>query len=113
MTPQDKVMWEYFASLYKNSNKGIKGRGKDRRISTVPSSASSSKSSSSFTSANGAANGGDSVAQAGHGDRSSRSSSFSVDDAMSDPSRTTQEPYHGFEDHSGYGNLVFPERKMF
>lgn len=26
-------MWEYFGSLYKNCNKGIKGRGKDRRIS--------------------------------------------------------------------------------
>jgi hypothetical protein len=25
-------MWEYFASLYKNSNKGIKGRGKDRKV---------------------------------------------------------------------------------
>jgi len=113
VTPQDKVLWEYFASLYKNSNKGIKGRGKDRRISTVPSSASSSKSSSSFTSANNAGNGGDSAAQAGHGDRSSRSSSFSVDDSMSDPSRSAQETYHGFEDHSSYGNLVFPERKMY
>ena len=29
----DKEMWEYFAGLYKNCNKGIKGRGKDRRIS--------------------------------------------------------------------------------
>ncbi len=28
----DKELWEYFATLYKNSNKGIKGRGKDRRI---------------------------------------------------------------------------------
>lgn len=33
MTPQDRKLWEYFATLYKNSNKGIKGRGKDRRIS--------------------------------------------------------------------------------
>jgi uncharacterized Zn-finger protein len=31
----EKVMWEYFTSLYKNCNKGIKGRGKDRRISTT------------------------------------------------------------------------------
>lgn len=30
----DRALWEYFADLYKNSNKGIKGRGKDRRIST-------------------------------------------------------------------------------
>ncbi|KAL8680573.1 MAG: hypothetical protein Q9186_003265 [Xanthomendoza sp. 1 TL-2023] len=28
----DKELWEYFATLYKHSNKGIKGRGKDRRI---------------------------------------------------------------------------------
>nr|POE64991.1 asparagine-rich zinc finger protein azf1 [Quercus suber] len=28
-------MWEYFGSLYKNCNKGIKGRGKDRRIGTT------------------------------------------------------------------------------
>ena len=31
----DKELWEYFATLYKNSNKGIKGRGKDRRIFSV------------------------------------------------------------------------------
>lgn len=35
MNPKDRELWEYFATLYKNSNKGIKGRGKDRRI--VPS----------------------------------------------------------------------------
>lgn len=34
----DKDLWEYFSSLYKNSNKGIKGRGKDRRISTIANS---------------------------------------------------------------------------
>ena len=33
MNPQERELWDYFASLYKNSNKGIKGRGKDRRIS--------------------------------------------------------------------------------
>ncbi|KAJ5884151.1 C2H2 transcription factor (Azf1) [Penicillium subrubescens] len=33
--PADRELWEYFAELYKNSNKGIKGRGKDRRISTT------------------------------------------------------------------------------
>lgn len=35
VTSQDKELWEYFATLYKNSNKGIKGRGKDRRISAI------------------------------------------------------------------------------
>lgn len=32
--PADKELWEYFAKLYKNLNKGIKGRGKDRRVGT-------------------------------------------------------------------------------
>ncbi|KAL4898471.1 hypothetical protein BDV59DRAFT_166917 [Aspergillus ambiguus] len=44
MTPHDRKLWEYFATLYKNSNKGIKGRGKDRRIS--PTSKSGSRQSS-------------------------------------------------------------------
>ncbi|PTU18684.1 hypothetical protein P175DRAFT_0484041 [Aspergillus ochraceoroseus IBT 24754] len=38
MNPQDRKLWEYFATLYKNSNKGIKGRGKDRRISPTSKS---------------------------------------------------------------------------
>ncbi|KAF7591964.1 hypothetical protein BBP40_000811 [Aspergillus hancockii] len=38
MSPQDRKLWEYFATLYKNSNKGIKGRGKDRRISPTSKS---------------------------------------------------------------------------
>lgn len=33
----EKEMWEYFGGLYKNCNKGIKGRGKDRRISNTSS----------------------------------------------------------------------------
>ena len=33
MSAADKELWQYFATLYKNSNKGIKGRGKDRKIS--------------------------------------------------------------------------------
>jgi len=57
----EKEMWEYFSNLYKNCNKGIKGRGKDRRISNTgldmmknedfsrrDSYASNSDSSSSF-----------------------------------------------------------------
>jgi len=31
----EKEMWEYFVNLYKNCNRGIKGRGKDRRISNT------------------------------------------------------------------------------
>ena len=29
----DKELWDYFAVLYKHSNKGIKGRGRERRVS--------------------------------------------------------------------------------
>lgn len=35
MQEWEKSMWEYFVGLYKNCNKGIKGRGKDRRISNM------------------------------------------------------------------------------
>ncbi|MCJ1337082.1 hypothetical protein MMC09_002361 [Bachmanniomyces sp. S44760] len=35
VTAIDKELYEYFSALYKNSNKGIKGRGKDRRIFTT------------------------------------------------------------------------------
>ncbi|KZF21275.1 hypothetical protein L228DRAFT_169367 [Xylona heveae TC161] len=38
VSQNDRELWEYFASLYKNSNKGIKGRGKDRRISCTSTS---------------------------------------------------------------------------
>lgn len=34
----EKELWEYFSTLYRNSNKGIKGRGKDRRMFTVTKS---------------------------------------------------------------------------
>ncbi|KAG9232773.1 putative asparagine-rich zinc finger protein AZF1 [Amylocarpus encephaloides] len=33
---KDKELWEYFANLYKNSNKGIKGRGKEQKIGDSP-----------------------------------------------------------------------------
>lgn len=32
---EDKELWDYFSTLYRHSNKGIKGRGKDRRIVLV------------------------------------------------------------------------------
>jgi hypothetical protein len=107
----DKELWEYFASLYKNSNKGIKGRGKDRRTSTLSSSAS--VNASSYTA----------MPKSLHGyhengsDRSSFSSSMSTDHSKYRP-----EPSYDFNapiqtDYSnqgtGYDNMVFPERKMF
>jgi hypothetical protein len=47
MTADDRNLWTYFASLYKNSNKGIKGRGKDRKIAcTNPNKKNSSSNGS-------------------------------------------------------------------
>lgn len=46
----DKDLWEYFTSLYKHSNKGIKGRGKDRRIFSTSSGHEAVKSESSSSS---------------------------------------------------------------
>jgi len=36
IAPEEREMLEYFASLYKNSNKGIKGRGRDKSSSSSP-----------------------------------------------------------------------------
>lgn len=51
----EKEMWEYFGSLYKNCNKGIRGRGKDRRIGdTSKSSSTASRRGSSDSSGSAA-----------------------------------------------------------
>lgn len=41
---EERELFEYFAKLYKNSNKGIKGRGKDRKIAGPNSSHSTNNS---------------------------------------------------------------------
>jgi len=111
----DKELWEYFASLYKNSNKGIKGRGKDRRISAVSSSTATHASSYStipmttmHQSFSGAYN---------NSDRSSRGSSMSTDTSNHRPDHSydfnapMQTSYHA--QGTGYDDMVFPERKMY
>ncbi|KAL9941684.1 hypothetical protein D7B24_006600 [Verticillium nonalfalfae] len=35
LSPEDSDLLWYFSNIYKNSNKGIKGRGRDRRVSKV------------------------------------------------------------------------------
>lgn len=42
MHTADRELWEYFAKLYKNSNKDIKGRGKGRRVGSSFSSSNPS-----------------------------------------------------------------------
>jgi hypothetical protein len=123
VTVQDKDLWEYFAALYKNSNKGIKGRGKDRRISAAPSSAVSSSSSYTSTatassSASHRLHYGAITHQHMDSDRSSRSSSLSseADHKLSHEGYDFSGPvdasiFHG--QVTGYGDQVFPERKMY
>ncbi|ORY17696.1 hypothetical protein BCR34DRAFT_583545 [Clohesyomyces aquaticus] len=117
VTAQDKELWEYFAGLYKNSNKGIKGRGKDRRISAAPSSAVSS--ASSYTSTATVTSGHRTFPGSFHhsmSDRSSRCSSLSSDTTHKasegyDFNAPMQAPFQG-QPH-GYDDMVFPERKLY
>ncbi|KAH5493108.1 hypothetical protein HBI42_070250 [Parastagonospora nodorum] len=112
----DKELWEYFASLYKNSNKGIKGRGKDRRISAMSSSASVHPLSySTMPTSNNRSYPG--LYNHNGSDRSSRSSS-----ACTDLSNQRPEPNYDFNapmqagyptQGTGYDDMVFPERKMY
>jgi hypothetical protein len=115
VSPEDKQLWEYFASLYKNSNKGIKGRGKDRRISAVstPNALHSIYTPLHMTSTD---RNFSSYHQHGS-DRSSRGSSLSSDAThpRSDSSYDYGAPMHnGYPTQGGgYDDMVFPERKMY
>lgn len=114
---QDKELFEYFASLYKNSNKGIKGRGKDRRISTAPSS--SAPSAASYTSLTATTLARNFVGGMQHdgSDRSSRCSSMSSDHVQRGEHgydfNQSSVQNHGFPNPHGYDDMVFPERKLY
>jgi hypothetical protein len=114
---RDKKLFEYFASLYKNSNKGIKGRGKDRRISTAPSSAASS--AASYTSATATSLNRHYVGnfQLDGSDRSSRCSSMASDNTpRGDHSynfNNNAVQTHDFANPHSYDDMVFPERKLY
>jgi len=116
VSPEEKELWEYFASLYKNSNKGIKGRGKDRRISAAPASATSSSSSyASATATSLNRNYNESFHHSGS-DRSSRSTSLTSDTLKADNGYDFNAPMQtaGFHSQSaGYDDMVFPERKLY
>ncbi|KAF1851143.1 uncharacterized protein K460DRAFT_28466 [Cucurbitaria berberidis CBS 394.84] len=117
VSKQDKELWEYFASLYKNSNKGIKGRGKDRRISAVPSSVASRLASyAGLPTAAMARSYPGSFHQDGS-DRSSRSSSMVSDTThKGDNGFNFNAPMHtGYHQPqgTGYGDMVFPGQKLY
>ncbi|KAI9881399.1 MAG: hypothetical protein M1830_003406 [Pleopsidium flavum] len=97
VTVKDKELWEYFATLYKNSNKGIKGRGKDRRISAI-------------------ANSGSHTVKQERADRSG-SSSASTNDGQPDVFDLDGSNVDGDSSVTSYSNddqdFAFADRKMF
>ncbi|KAF1939328.1 zinc finger protein OZF [Clathrospora elynae] len=117
VSQEDKELWEYFASLYKNSNKGIKGRGKDRRISALSPAASSHPSSYTAMPMNSISR---SYAVSYHqhsSDRSSRGSSISSETTHKanngyDLNAPMQSEYHQPQS-TGYNDMVFPERRLY
>ncbi|PWY64304.1 C2H2 transcription factor [Aspergillus heteromorphus CBS 117.55] len=82
MSPQDRKLWEYFATLYKNSNKGIKGRGKDRRISPISRSDPGTDTRRRLQPLNG---GDDKARRASYEDASVYNGGSSSDDEEVDP----------------------------
>ncbi|GKZ27144.1 hypothetical protein AbraIFM66951_004552 [Aspergillus brasiliensis] len=82
MSPQDRKLWEYFATLYKNSNKGIKGRGKDRRISPTSRSDPGSESRRRIQPLNG---NDDKMRRASYEDTSMYNGGSSSDDDDAEP----------------------------
>jgi hypothetical protein len=112
VSQEDKELWEYFASLYKNSNKGIKGRGSNRRISAMSPSASSHPSAYTIMPMTSMAR-SYTGSYHQHSDRSSRSSSTSSDkvDNGYDFNAPMQGGYHHQVQSTGYDE-VFPERSM-
>ncbi|KAF4630962.1 hypothetical protein G7Y89_g7171 [Cudoniella acicularis] len=132
----DKELWEYFANLYKNSNKGIKGRGKDRKVGSNSMALTSSMrglgvggSGGYSMSGPGRGNmvvgviGGGLVGThpAGHGENS-QYEIFDVDDESQSGSHSgsgggssvdtcyDDAPSDGFEDTSRGGDLAFGDR---
>lgn len=118
VSQEDKELWEYFASLYKNSNKGIKGRGKDRRISAISSMANSNPSSYAPMPMTSMSQSYSGYLHHSGSDRSSRSSSMSTDairriDNSYDFNAPMPTGYHHQTQGTGYDDMVFPERKLY
>jgi hypothetical protein len=113
----DKELWEYFASLYKNSNKGIKGRGKDRRISALSTSGSAHPSLYTSMPNESMHRSYSGSYQHNGSDRSSRGSSASTDmsDHRTEPTYDFNAPMQtGYSTQgTSYDDMVFPERKMY
>jgi len=128
----DKELWEYFANLYKNSNKGIKGRGKDRKVGTSSMSLNSGLRSLSMSGRAGYTMAGpgrgnmvvgllDTEMNRHHGlktegqyemfDADNESNSGSASSSGSSVATCYDDvPSDGFEDGGRGGNLAFGDR---
>ncbi|KAI0201105.1 hypothetical protein F4808DRAFT_139483 [Astrocystis sublimbata] len=49
MNDNDRELWDYFSTIHKNSNKGIKGRGKECRVELVPHHPSTTTASQQYS----------------------------------------------------------------
>jgi len=123
----DKELWEYFANLYKNSNKGIKGRGKDRKVGANPKASSNpgprdtGLGGGRYASPTGTERGMMGPA-AGHGrggegqyemfdaDDASQSGSHSGSGGASSVASCDDAPSDGYDDSSRGGALAFGDR---
>jgi hypothetical protein len=116
ISSEDKQLWEYFASLYKNANKGIRGRGKDRKVFAMSSPTSAHPSSYAGTLNESMQRSFPESYQHNNIDCSSRSLSASTDNGnhRSQPAHDFSAPSQtGYPTNStGYNNMVFPERQM-
>ncbi|KAF2128444.1 zinc finger protein-like protein OZF [Dothidotthia symphoricarpi CBS 119687] len=113
---EDKALWEYFASLYKNSNKGIKGRGKDRRISAVPSATVPQHSAYMALPMDTMNQSYPSSFHPIESDRSSRSSSMFSDNTQpkSDNGYDFNAPLTAtYPAQAAEYDMVFPERRLY
>lgn len=125
----DKGLWEYFANLYKNSNKGIKGRGKDRKVGPNTMNLNSGMRGLGVSSSGGYAMAGPGrgnmvvgLVGGSHGmktegqyemfdaDDDSQSGSHSGASASSVATCYDDAPSDGFEDTGRSGELAFGDR---
>ncbi|CAK7227214.1 DNA-binding transcription factor [Sporothrix eucalyptigena] len=116
ITEDDRELFGYFAGLYKNSNKGIKGRGKHRRVRPVHSTSGGGLTSSSGSGSGmvrpspGSSNNGEE-----EDDEEEHmpvvTSSYSMDGLVASGTHHHQHPQHPQQHHQPY-NMYQPAHQL-
>jgi hypothetical protein len=117
----DKELWEYFANLYKNSNKGIKGRGKDRKVGANPKASHPGPRGTGLGGGRYASPTGTERGMMGHGRGEGQYEMFDADDASQSGSHSgsggassvascDDAPSDGYDESSRGGALAFGDR---